>query len=145
MRGHGLRAILHDIQSVLSAGGATAQAKAVVQLSDALKPSDEKEVADIAASVGAAVAAASAPAWQKHASALRAAGLDEAKFQQAFLGVSGDKSLKKSDVAAIAKDYGLRVEAKASTARLLEQVKGAFYEKLYERDANTMAKRATPW
>ena len=53
--------------------------------------------------------------------------------------------MKKADLASLAKELGVRAEANMSGTKILQKIKGWFYEKLYERDANQMAKRATPW
>ncbi|MEQ1669826.1 MAG: hypothetical protein HOO99_13010 [Hyphomicrobiaceae bacterium] len=145
MRGHSLRELLHDIQSSISAAGAVVQAKALGQLAEAFKHSDEKSVDDISADIASAIADANAPAWEKHAKALKASALDERLFLQAIAAIQNDKGLKKPQIVAIAKDYGVRVEAKASVDRLVEQIKSIFYEQLYQRDADAMAQRATPW
>lgn len=145
MRGHSLRELLRDIQSSISAAGATAQAKVLGQLADAFKGSDEKSVDDISAGVVSVIADANAPAWEKHAKALKASALDERLFLQALAAIQNDKGLKKPQMVAIAQDYGVRVETKASADRLIEQIKGIFYEQLYQRDADAMAKRAMPW
>ena len=145
MRGNGLRAILQDIQSALTAGGGAAQAKALEKLSQSFETQDAASVSDIASSVEATITEASLPSWQKHARALKAAGLDEREFSRAFAAIANDKSLKKSDLAEIAKEYEVRVGPKLTSEKIADKIRGAFYEKLYERDANAMAKRATPW
>lgn len=145
MRGHGLRALLKDIQDAVSAGGGSAQARALGQLSSALSDSDAKDVPAIVSAIESSIAEASAPPWKKHAKALIAAELDERLFKHAFAAMENDRTIKKADIVSLAKDLGIRLDAKASGSKALEKIKGWFYERLYERDANAMAKRATPW
>ena len=145
MRGHGLRALLQDIREAVSASGGSAQARALGQLSDVFEDLDTQEVSVIAASIEGSIADASIPPWLKHAKALKAAELDERLFKLAFASVENDRSMKKADLASLAKELGVRAEANMSGTKILQKIKGWFYEKLYERDANQMAKRATPW
>lgn len=80
-----------------------------------------------------------------HVSALRNALLDEAKFKLAMNALRAEKALDKTDVLSVAKNYGVIRIAGKSRDGYLESIEKYFYWALYNRDADEMAKRATPW
>lgn len=145
MRGLGLRALLDDIQSVLRAGGGSNQAKALSQLSDALKGRETQSVDDISAAVQTAVQNGTAPLSQQHLVRIKSAKLDERLFLHAFRTLEQDQRIKKADLISISKALDLKIDKKATLEKLLDGIKGQFYERLYEHDADEMAKRARPW
>ena len=145
MRGHRLREILQDIQHALRVGGGAKQADALDRLSKALATRDADNIEAISASIAGALDGAAASRWQRHAEALKKAGYDEQLFQLAFASLQKDKTLKKADIAQIASDYGVRAGSKTSADKLLHAIRGSFFERLYNRDADEMAKRARPW
>jgi hypothetical protein len=85
------------------------------------------------------------PAWQARLDALHDAGIAEQAFLRAFDDLRNDHAIKKPDLIKIAEAYVGFVEKKSSVERIFDAIKTRFYGKLYDHDANEMAKRATPW
>lgn len=76
---------------------------------------------------------------------LVSAGENEAEFKTALGEIAGMASVKKSKALEIAKRYGvIRIDAK-SRASIIGSIETHFFWSLYQRDANAVAKRVTPW
>ncbi len=91
------------------------------------------------------------PAIRKHqdinryVERLKSAGHDEAKFHAALQLIKNDKAIDKDDVLQIARTYGvIRISGKSKPS-YIESLDKHFCWRLYNRDADEMAKRATPW
>jgi glycerol-3-phosphate O-acyltransferase len=145
MRGHDLREILADIRNAVGSTGGTKYAEAIAATEAAIAPQDNVQLEQLIANVDAAVASLTKPAWQCRLDELREAGLAEQAFLRALDDLRNDHAIKKPDLLKIAESYVGYVEKKLSTDRLLDAIKTRFYGKLYDYDANEMAKRATPW
>jgi hypothetical protein len=145
MRGHELRDILADIRKAVGSAGGTKYAEAIGATEAAIAVHDNVPIDDVIANVDAAVASLTKPAWQARLDELRGAGIAEQAFLRAFDELRNDHTIKKPDLIKIAEAYVGFVEKKSSVERLLDAIKTRFYGKLYDHDANEMAKRATPW
>jgi hypothetical protein len=145
VRGQNLREILTHIGKAVGVAGASKHADAISSISDALADHDEDHVDAVVEHVAEKVASLTLPTWQRRLDEIKAAGISEAKFLSAFDALMLDKSLKKNDIVKIAEAYVGFVDKKHSVDRVLDSIKTRFYGKLYDHDANEMAKRATPW
>lgn len=102
--------------------------EAVAKIAQALDPAQQRRVAVL-----------------RHVGALTSAGFDEGAFKGAFAQLSADKQVGKDEMLDVAKALGvIRIEGK-SRKSYLESIEKYFYWALYNRDANEMARRATPW
>ena len=145
MRGQQLREVLTDMRDVASASGGTKQSQALDELQAAFSVFDDLAVADVVAHVEAVVGALSQPAWEAKLAMLRQAELSEPSFVRALDGIANDKSLKKNDLVKIVEGYVGYADKKASNSKLIDALRVRFFGKMYDRDADEMAKRATPW
>jgi hypothetical protein len=145
MRALDLCEILADIRSAVGSTGGAKYAEAIAATESAVAAHDNAQLDQLIANVDAAVASLTKPAWQSRLDELREAGIAEQAFLRAFDDLRNDHSLKKPDLVKIVEAYVGFVEKKLSTERLLDAIKTRFYGKLYDHDANEMAKRATPW
>jgi hypothetical protein len=75
---------------------------------------------------------------------LKDAGLTEQKFVAVFASLEADRKIKKPELIKIAEGYTGSADLRANAKKLLKHIKTHFYAKLCERDANELAKRATP-
>jgi len=145
MRGHQLREILSDIRDAISGSGGAKQAEAIDRIQSALADLDHCPANDVVNRVDAAVASVTQPAWEAKLAQLQSAGLDEVEFLKRLDEIVTDKSIKKADLLQIAQAYVGYADKKASASKLADAIKTRFYGKIYDRDADEMAKRATPW
>ena len=145
MRGHQLREILTDIRNAIGASSATKHAEAIDRMQTALADLGAGNDADLVDQVEATVERLTRAAWETNLQKLHEAGLSEPDFLRALDEIRNDKSLKKNDIMKIAEAYVGYVEKKASSEKLIDAIKTRFFGKIYDRDANEMAKRATPW
>ncbi|MCF6199779.1 MAG: hypothetical protein L3J67_10380 [Hyphomicrobiaceae bacterium] len=68
---------------------------------------------------------------------------DEAQFLVILAQMDADSRVRKVELAKISERFG---DSSAKTVtKMLQSIKTRFYEKVYDRDANAMARRATPW
>ena len=76
---------------------------------------------------------------------LNGAELNEASFLQVFSDLAKAPCMK-GEFLAIAEAYtGGKLKVSTPKKDLLEAIKSEFYGRLYERDADKIAQRATPW
>ncbi|HXE86509.1 MAG TPA: hypothetical protein VN524_06885 [Hyphomicrobiaceae bacterium] len=146
MRVRDLRGLLRDLERIFGVSGAKTQQDAVANVADAL-PHDRGQEQDLAVylkKVEEELADDAAPPSAKYVRRLREAGLAEDAFLAALNSIEADKRIKKADLLAIAQAYTGSADRKASVRSLLKQMRAHFYTKLYERDANELAKRAKP-
>jgi hypothetical protein len=145
MLGHQLRDLLIDIKNAINASGSPRHAAAVDQLQAALSEHDELPISDVAQRVEATIAKLTASNWEFRLNELVRADLSEPAFLKALDELRCDKSVNKGDMHKIAEAYVGFSNKGASREKLLDAIKSRFYGKIYDRDANEMAKRATPW
>ena len=145
MRGHQLREILNDIRTAISGSGGTKHADALDRIQSALADLDHAPAGDVISRVESAATTISSPPWSLKLSQLQGVGLNEAAFLKLIEEISADKSLKKADLLQITQAYVGYADKKASSAKMIDAIKTRFYGKIYDRDADIMAKRATPW
>ena len=68
---------------------------------------------------------------------------DEANFLSILTQMDADNRIRKMELSKISERFG---DTSAKTvAKMLQSIKTRYYEKIYDRDANAMARRATPW
>ena len=147
MRAEQLKDVLDEVKSIFSAAGVTAVEKDIALLADYVASHGSRELDDVFAEMRDRLDPAGKKklASLRHIQALRDAGMDEARFSEALTAIKSDRTLDKGDIAQLAKDYGvIRINAKSRDA-CIESIDKYFYWSLYNRDADEMAKRATPW
>jgi hypothetical protein len=146
MRVRDLRAVLQGLERIFAVAGAKTQRAAVGNVADALPRGrdQEQDLTHYLKRVEEEIAGNAASPSEKYLRQLREAGLAEHDFLAVLNSIEADKSLKKADLLAIAEGYAGSVGRKASVKNLLKHISTRFYTKLYERDANELAKRATP-
>jgi hypothetical protein len=145
MRGHDLRGILSDIRGAVDASGGAKHADAIATTEIAIAEHGDTSLDQLLGNVASVVASLTRPAWMARLDQLRGAGVSEQAFLTALDELRNDLTIKKPDLVKIAEGYVGFVEKKLSNERLLDAIKTRFYGKLYDHDANEMAKRATPW
>lgn len=144
MRGIEVSKVLADIETVLESASASPRREAVRELMN-LVAHDTRSIDDIAKSLERSAQESIKPVYQQYLEELLAAEYDEKLFLEVFGRLSKDKAVKKSDVLKIALSYGRHRSLTGSVDKLLQDVRTSFYERVYERDAQLMAKRATPY
>jgi hypothetical protein len=135
MRVRDLRKIVQDIARVFEVAGATKQHAAISKVVAALQPHDGRALDAYLDAVEGQLS---------YARRLKDAGLTERKFIAVFTSLEADKKIKKPELIKIAEEYTGSADHTATAKKLLKHIKTHFYAKLYERDANELAKRATP-
>jgi hypothetical protein len=135
MRVRDLRKIVQDIARVFEVSGATKQYTAISKVEAALQPHDGQYLDTYLDGVEGQLS---------YLRRLKDAGLAEHKFTAVFASLEADKKLKKPELIKIAEGYTGSADRKANAKKLLKHIKTHFYAMLYERDANELAKRATP-
>jgi hypothetical protein len=145
MRGPQFRELLADIRQALGSAGAKTQVESLKRTEQAIASLGDLDADEAIRRIEVAVDNVSAPLWQKRLQQIEAAELSEQEFSRALSELQADKAIKKMDLARIAEAYVGFADKKASSAVLLDSIKTRFYSKIYDRDANAMAKRATPW
>lgn len=145
MRGQQLRELLSVLRRTAGATGSAQHEVALSKLEEAIVPHDELELGEVLASVESAANQTVAPIWEQHLLRMLAAGLDEPAFLRALAQLEDDTKVKKADLQKITERYVGLADKKANAEKLLNAIKTEFYAKVYARDANEMAKRATPW
>lgn len=145
MRGHQLREILSDIRNAIAGSGGAKQAEALDRIQAALADLDQASATDAVGRIGSNVACLTQASWETKLAQLQSAGLNEPEFLKILDEIAADKSIKKADLLKIAQAYVGYADKKASADKLISAIKTRFYGKIYDRDADEMAKRATPW
>ena len=145
MRGQQLRELLNDIRNAISGSGGAKQADALDRIQSALANLDQAPASEAIGRLDATVQGLTQPAWEAKLAQLQSAGLNEAEFLKILDELATDKSIKKADLLKIAHGYVGYADKKASADKLVSAIKTRFYGKIYDRDADEMAKRATPW
>jgi hypothetical protein len=145
MRVNDLRTILEDMKNVLAASGEKRTGEALGQVASALQHVGDKPLGEFIAALTADVNSMALPLAEKYSIRLKAARLEEGPFMSVWNELSGDDRLKKADLQRICILFVGQVDKKATTAQLKTDIKRAFFTRLYDRDAQAMANRATPW
>lgn len=144
MRVRDLRATLEGIRSLFKAAGAPAQEKIIGKVASALNANDDAPLESYLEEVERRAVEAAAPVTEQFARSLNLAGLDEEKFLAVIVEIQQNKRLKKTDVQKIAEGYTGSYDRRASIEKLIDAINLAFYTKVYERDSQAIARRATP-
>jgi hypothetical protein len=144
MRVRDLRAVLKDIQRVFKISGAKTQETAFAKLSATLQGQDGQDLDSCLKAVEDEIQEASLPRVTTYLRRLGDIGLDEQAFRDFLEKLEKDRSLAKSDLITIVERYTGSADRRGTVKKLVKQLRSHFYAKLYERDANELAKRATP-
>ena len=144
MRHEELRKAINEIRDVLLAAGRQDVGQSLTDLFDRLDDGQDASPDEMVKRLRAAVDQMGIPAPARYSARLAEIGLEEAAFASLLDEIANDPSLKKADMQAILRAYTGRHDKRSSLAQLKEDLKRAFYTKLYDRDAQEMANRATP-
>lgn len=147
MRADRLKHSIQEIRSILAAAGAAAAEADFGKLEEYIERNGDRDLDELLSEMHGKLdpAQSKQEVIAQHLDRLKSAGLDEAKFRSALQAIKSEKTFGKDDVFQIAKAYGvIRISGK-SKASYIESIDKHFYWRLYNRDADEMAKRATPW
>ncbi len=147
MRADELKVSLSEIREIFAAAGVAAAEKDIALLTEYIEQQGLRELDEVLAEISEKLDPSLALRAQisRHVENLKRAGLDEPQFRAALSALREDKSLDKHSILNILKDYGvIRIGGKSREA-YIESLDKHFYWLLYNRDADAMAKRATPW
>ncbi|MFY9642872.1 MAG: hypothetical protein WCD20_20405 [Rhodomicrobium sp.] len=147
MRADRLKHAIQDIRSILGSAGATAAETDFAKLEEFIELNGDRDLDELLAEVRAKLdpAQKKQEAIAQYLDKLQSSGFDEAKFHGALQAIKNDKTFDKDDVLLIAKAYGvIRISGKSKSS-YIESIDKHFFWRLYNRDADEMAKRATPW
>jgi hypothetical protein len=144
MRVRDLRSILGDIQRVFKASGAKKQETAFTKLSVTLEAQDGRDLDSYLKAVEDEIQADSLPRATTYLRLLDEIGFDEPAFRDFIEKLEQDRSLPKNELIAVVEGYAGSADRRGTAKKLIKQLSAKFYAKLYERDANELAKRATP-
>ena len=147
MRAEQLKVALDEIREIFAAAGLATATSDFARLAAYVEKQGDRDLDDVLSEIREKLdpTASKRVAVAQHVGRLTQAGLDEPKFRSALSQLRTDLTLDKQDVLQVLKDYGvIRISGK-SRDDLLESLDKYFYWLLYNRDADAMAKRATPW
>jgi hypothetical protein len=144
MRVRDLRSVLRDIQRVFKVSGAKTQETAFAKLSETLRVQDGRDLATCLKAIEDKIEGASLPQAAMYLRRLDEIGFDENAFIALLARLEKDRTLGKSDLITIVERYTGSADRRGTIKKLIKQLRAHFYAKLYERDANELAKRATP-
>jgi len=154
-----LKKSLEDMAAILEVGGTKTARDDMASILSLLEGAEDQELDEFLASLEKRMAEAlkktrarsRASRAQKvddelvshYAGRLKAAEMDEASFKAIAAELKNDPRVRKAELAAIAREYDA-LPAK-TVAGLHKAIQTRFYERIYDRDATEMARRATPW
>jgi hypothetical protein len=145
MRVNEIKDAIENIRAILAAGGAASAERDLAKLIELLSAEGNRDLDEYIAEVKATLLQSTSldiAAWVQR---LKTAGVDEKAFKAALAEIANSDTIKRPEALEIAKGYGvIRINAK-SKASIVESIEKHFYWTLYQRDANALAKRATPW
>ena len=147
MRADQLKNNLLEIKGIFSAAGVALAENDVAKLAEYFERQGERDLDEVLEEITAKLdpTVGRRLAIAAHIEALKMAALDETRFQAALNALRTDRSLDKLDVLQVLQGYGvIRISGKSRDA-YLESLDKHFYWLLYNRDADAMAQRATPW
>ncbi len=145
MRVNEIKAAIENVRSILAAGGASAAERDLSKLVKLLAEQGDRDHDEYVAEVQATLASGGKPDLNAIAARLAAAGDSEAAFKTVLAEIESSTAIKKAEALDIAKSYGVVRINERSKASIIESIDKHFYWMLYQRDADAMAKRATPW
>jgi len=138
-----LRVALQEIEEVFAAAGAKPVQKDLASILELLNDKDHVELPAFLEELRRKLS--DKPEVGEWVRRLNEVQLNEASFLQVFSDL-GKAQCAKGQFLTIAEAYtGGKLKASSSKKDLLEAIKSEFYGRLYERDADKMAERATPW
>ena len=147
MRANELKDSLFEIRDIFASAGISAAENDVARLAEYIEQQGDRDLDEVLAEIREKLdpSAGKRKICSRHVENLKSAGLDESRFHAALKNLRDDKVLDKNDILQILKDYGvIRIGGKSRDS-FLESLDKHFYWLLYNRDADAMAKRATPW
>jgi hypothetical protein len=151
MRVRDLRDALEGIRSMFEAARSTAQETAqervLAEVASSLQPHDSSQLHSYLRDLSSNAAEATEPLVDRFTRQLHLAELDEEKFKMVLQEMQEKrraKKLKKADAQVIAEAYTGSFDRRATTEKLIDDIKLSFYEKLYKRDSGILASRANP-
>jgi len=148
MRADQLGAVLRDVEGVLTSAGAGSAGADIAALAEYLEHQGARDADEVIAEIKEKLDPATAIrlAVAGHVERLKAAGFDETAFKSAFASLKADATLRKpDDLLQVLKGYGvIRISGRTQKS-YLDSLEKHFYWLLYNRDADAMAGRATPW
>jgi hypothetical protein len=147
MRLKELQSALAEIRDVFAAGGSSTAERDLDAVLSLLASEPDRDLGAYLAEIRNVLNGKRHPSSSASelAATLIAAGLDEEKFKTALATISADQAIGKQEMLDLAKTYGvIRLNAR-SRSTILESIEKHFYWMLINRDADNMAKRATPW
>lgn len=147
MRAAQINTVLQEIKCIFAAAGAGTAEKDLELLAEYFEQQGDRDLDEVLAGLRSRLdpVAAKSASVALHSESLKDAGLDESRFRSAFAKLKGDKVLDNDDLLKVLRSYGvIRISGKSRNS-YLESLEKHFYWLLYNRDADTMAKRATPW
>lgn len=144
MRVNELKEAIENVRAVLAAGGAGTAERDLARLIDLLAAQGDKDL-DTYISEVKAVLDPKGPDVGLFIARLKSAGDDEKVFKSTLDEIAKAPAIKKPEALKIAQGYGVIRLNERSKASIVESIEKHFYWSLYQRDADAMAKRATPW
>ena len=144
MRTAELCTIIDDMHEVLRAAGSDDAAASLSELANALRAIKVDDADAAIDGVRGILEHLTLPPAMRYATRLAEVEFNEAAFLSVWREINHDRELKKPDLQAILRAYQGKFDRKATLTRLKDDLKRAFYTKLYDRDAQQMANRATP-
>lgn len=147
MKADEVESALEKLREVIAEAGATAAAKDIAALARLMALHRGEDFDSVLRDIELRLdpAANKQRLLAQHLETLQATKLDEAAFKVAFAALRQDKAITKDDILDLAKSYGVIRIGGRSREAALECIEKHFYWLLYNRDADAMAKRATPW
>ena len=156
MKVHELRSALVELETLFEVGGTKAIKTDLASLIKFLESADDMPVEEFFAELEAELKNISIhPRSSRQAVVLNEKAVsfycdeleksydDEAKFISILNELNSDSRIRKIELSKIAERFG---DSSAKTvSKMLQSIKTHYYEKIYDRDANAMARRATPW
>lgn len=147
---------LQDLAEVLELAGTKAVNSDVANILNLLDGEEEEELEDFLSQLEERLTAALKKTSAKsqvtninrdvvdhYVVRLLDAAMDEQKFSSIATELKNDPQVRKPELAEIAKGYTARPVNTVSG--LHKAIQTRFYERIYDRDATDMARRATPW
>jgi hypothetical protein len=147
MRAEQLKLALLEIKGLFTAAGVAAVEKDMDTIADYVGRDGSRNVDQLISEIRAKLdpSVSKAVRIAQHVASLKEAGLQEQSFHAAIDGLRMDKSMDKTDVLKVLQAFGvIRINGK-SRESYIESLDKHFYWLLYNRDADAMAQRATPW
>lgn len=143
MRVGELSVILDEVARLLASGGGASAARDLEKLRALLEQHSDRDLGDYLSEIEHKLDPVSRAAV--HIARLKEAELDERRFEVALERMRADDAISKDAAIAVAKGYGVIRLTTRSRSTVIESIDKHFHWMLYNRDADALAKRATPW